>query len=127
MACGENAFPSAYRLLRSGDFQRVRGTGRKFHTTHFVVYLVGNAEGVPRLGITASRKVGGAVQRNRIKRLLREFFRQHRDKFPPSVDISVIAKVGAASLELRQVSAELHFLTTLAERGGTWSTGFSSP
>ncbi|MFQ5904399.1 MAG: ribonuclease P protein component, partial [Candidatus Binatia bacterium] len=52
--------------------------GRKIHTSHFVVISKTNDKGENRLGVTVSSRVGRAVVRNRIKRLLREFFRRHR-------------------------------------------------
>ena len=60
-----------------------------------------------RLGITASRKVGGAVERNRAKRLVREFFRLHREMLQPGSDIVVIVRTGADKLSYRDVESEL--------------------
>ena len=60
-----------------------------------------------RLGITASRKVGGSVERNRAKRLVREFFRLHRVKLQPGSDIVVIVRAGADRLSLEHVETEL--------------------
>ena len=62
---------------------------------------------VPRLGVTASRKVGNAVARNRVKRGIREWFRTERDLLPRSVDIVVIARPGSAELTAIEVGAEL--------------------
>jgi ribonuclease P protein component len=58
------------------------------------------------LGLVAGRKVGKAFQRNRIKRLLREFFRRHKESLPPG-DIIIMAKKGAPDLTYAQVRAEL--------------------
>jgi len=58
------------------------------------------------LGLVAGRKVGKAFQRNRIKRLLREFFRRHKEMLPPG-DIIIMAKKGAPDLTYAQVRAEL--------------------
>lgn len=64
-------------------------------------------EGVgPRLGLVVGRKVGPAVRRNRVKRLLREFFRRHQERLP-SADIIILAKKGAARLTYAQVEEEL--------------------
>jgi ribonuclease P protein component len=69
--------------------------------------MLRNPLGITRLGITASRKVGNACARNRIKRRLREYFRLNRDKMPPGADIVFIASQGAVALETKQLSAEL--------------------
>ena len=60
-----------------------------------------------RLGITVGKHVGTAVKRNRVKRLIREFFRLNKARLPASTDIVVVAKEGAAGLNLWQVSDEL--------------------
>jgi ribonuclease P protein component len=58
------------------------------------------------LGLVAGRKVGKAFSRNRVKRLLREFFRRHKEVLPPG-DIIIMAKRGASDLTYAQVEAEL--------------------
>jgi ribonuclease P protein component len=60
-----------------------------------------------RLGITVGKRIGSAVQRNRLKRLIREFFRQNRKVLPGSSDLVITAKEGAAGLNFWQVSEEL--------------------
>jgi ribonuclease P protein component len=103
-------FPPEFRLRESREFRSTKEKGRRFHTTHFLVYVAEKSNGPARLGVTASRKIGGAVQRNRVKRLVREFFRLHRQQLASRADISVIAKKGAPALDLRQVCRELDFL-----------------
>lgn len=72
--------------------------------------------GPARLGITATRKIGGAVQRNRIKRVVREAFRLGPDRLPHGVDLVVIAKAGAHELGLADVVAEWDAVRGLLER-----------
>ena len=103
---GGKTFPSDSRLLKSEEFRRVREFGRKFHTSHFIIYVDIHNDGGVRMGITVSRKVGNAIKRNRVKRLIREFFRLNRQEIGPS-DISIIAKRGLPATDLKQVSAEL--------------------
>ena len=81
--------------------------GCKQHTPHFILLSMQNTANQPRLGMTVSRKVGNAVERNRVKRFIREFFRLNYQRFPEMVDFSVVAKKGAASLSAQQLFAEL--------------------
>lgn len=60
----------------------------------------------PRLGIIVTKRLGKAVKRNRVKRLIREFFRRHKGLLPPK-DIVIIARPGAAELNYAAVTAEL--------------------
>ena len=73
-------FPRSVRLRRRSEFLEVQERGRRVHTPHFVVLFrarAGGGTGV-RLGVTVSKKVGDAVRRNRVKRLVREAFRLDR-------------------------------------------------
>lgn len=64
-------------------------------------------DGISRIGITTSRKVGGAVVRNRVRRLVREFFRHHKHLIQPAQDVLVIARNQAATASLADVTHEL--------------------
>jgi len=81
--------------------------GCKLHTPHFILLLAENSLFTSRLGLTVSRKVGNAVMRNRVKRSVREFFRHEFPKFSSTVDLSVVAKRGAAVLSQTEIYVEL--------------------
>jgi ribonuclease P protein component len=90
---------------------RVQDGGRKIHTDSFLVFVSPQSEpGPARIGITASRKLGGAVVRNRVKRLVREAFRRHSLLFPAGLDVVFIAKKHAVEVEYDQVVREIEKL-----------------
>jgi ribonuclease P protein component len=103
---GTARFTKAARLRHRQDFLRAQAQGKRLHTRHFGVTLAPMAEGHPRLGLVATRRLGKAVQRNRVKRLLREFFRRHQTGLP-AFDLVIMAKKGASTLEYHQVEEEL--------------------
>ncbi len=108
MSAGKNfIFPSDYRLRVRSEFLRTWDRGRRYHTDHFIVVVMQKSDGPTRLGVTASKKVGGAVQRNRVKRLVREFFRLNYKRLDPQADLSIIAKKGASDLRYEAVCDEL--------------------
>ena len=97
-------FPHRVRIVKSADYRILYKEGRKIQSGRFVLFGRENGMGHHRLGITVSRKVGGAVVRNRIKRLFREIFRRSCVEIPRQYDIVVNAKsgcVGASYFELR--------------------------
>lgn len=103
-------FPPACRLHCRKEFDRVWKGGRKNHTAHFLVIVMQRPFGPTRLGLTVSRKIGGAVARNRVKRMLREFFRLSYDRLPFQVDLVVVARQGAAELSYAELADELEIL-----------------
>ena len=108
------AFPHIVRIVRSSDYRALYKTGRKIHSERLVLFCRANSIGHPRLGVTVSRKIGGAVVRNRIKRLLREIFRRSFNQIPNQFDIVVNAKSGCVGASYEALRAE--FLSA-AQRG----------
>jgi len=109
------------RISRSGDFDAVYRRGRSAANRHLVVYAFAR-EGQPaaepaRLGLSVSRKVGGAVERNRVKRVLRERFDELAPALPGGLDVVVIARPGVAEYLAERGSGALGArLAELAER-----------
>ena len=106
-------FPKSARLLRRRDFLAVQKSGRAVHGKYFLAVVTPSESDNAsrgRIGITVSKKVGNAVTRNRIKRLVREYVRQS-SWVPSGMDVVVIAKRGAAALDgYAEVAAELSVL-----------------
>jgi ribonuclease P protein component len=95
------------RLRKSWEYQRIKQMGCKYSTSHFVLLVAENVVDTSRLGMTVSRRVGNAVERNRVKRQIREYFRLNRVFFPHINDYSVIAKRGAAQLSSSEIHSQL--------------------
>jgi ribonuclease P protein component len=96
------------RLSRSGDFDRVYREGRSFANRFLVLYAFPRAEpesGEVRLGISVGRKVGGATDRNAVKRALREAFWAVDAELPASHDFVLVARPDSAGLVEREGTA----------------------
>ena len=91
------------RLSRSAEFDRVYREGRSHASRHLVLYAFPREESdaEARLGVSVGRKVGGAVERNRVKRLLREAFRSVVETLPDGHDFVVVARPDVAELAQR--------------------------
>ena len=91
---GRALFPPDRRIRRRGEFSTVFERGTRIHGRFYTFLLLSNTVTAPRLGIVASRKIGGAVQRNRAKRLIREMFRVQATTAgsPPGFDLVVIPR-----------------------------------
>ncbi len=109
------------RLSRSADFDRALRQGRSFATRHLVLHVFLRPEAdtpagespAPRLGVSVGRRVGGAVERNRVKRLLREAFWVVAPSLPPTHDFVLVARPEAA--ELARAGGEQAFEQALRE------------
>jgi ribonuclease P protein component len=89
------------RLSRSAEFDRVFREGRSHASRYLVLHAFPRPDAGdedPRLGVSVGRKVGGAVERNRVKRLLREAFWASSEELPPGHDFVVVARPDAGEL-----------------------------
>jgi ribonuclease P protein component len=107
-------FPKRVRLLRAREFERVFAARASAADAWIALYGAANDVGYPRLGLTVSRRIGGAAARNRWKRLLREAFRLTQHQLPP-LDLVCVARA-AAPPELRQLMETFPALATRIER-----------
>ena len=89
-------FGAADRVRRRGEYRRIQSRGTKVHSRRFLWMVHPSLVGADhaRLGVVVTKKLGSAVRRNRIKRVLREVFRRHRELFPAASDVVAIAKHG---------------------------------
>jgi ribonuclease P protein component len=101
-------FPKSAHVRKRREYLEIQSRGRRVSLPHFVLVVAARApaETGPRLGITASRKVGCAVVRSRVRRLVREAFRATRDLFPSDLDVVVIVKSAPPEFKLADVIAE---------------------
>ena len=94
------------KLNKSWQFRKIYKAGEKYFSDLFILYVLPNNTQEIRIGLTVTRKVGVSVQRNRIKRVIREVFRS-LNKIAPGNDLVVIARKAAVNLKYSHAEAAL--------------------
>lgn len=102
--------PRRERLTRPGAFRAVVARGRSYRGRFLSLYFLPRSSGPTRLGVSAGKKVGGAVQRNRAKRLLREAFRALKERLDGAYYVVLVARPETARVGLSAVRGELESL-----------------
>ncbi len=110
MRKGKESFGKHEKIRKRSEYLTVYERGRRRHSANFTVIVLNEPGRARRLGITVSRRVGNAVERNRIKRLVREFFRLNKHRLVSSQDIVIIGKKFPPAITYQDVYAELEGL-----------------
>ena len=98
------------KIKKSTDFAAIYKNGVRKESLHFKIALLANNLSWSRLGITVGKKTGGSVQRNYIKRCVREYFRHHKLVLPAASDIVFTAKSGADHMKYTDMAIEINTL-----------------
>ncbi len=101
------SFTKTDRILKRHEFIALSQKGRKVQNEQFIAIFNPNQHGRSRIGVTVTKKVGPAVKRNRIKRIVREFFRLNRHDLVGNWDINLIAKRQIADISSEQAFQSL--------------------
>lgn len=106
----DNSFPAKFKIKTSRDFRNILIKGTKTHSENFILYTRPNSLGFPRLGLSVGKKASASsVRRNRMKRVLREVFRQNKPAFS-SNDIVFVIKNDVSDKKFSEVHSEIRKL-----------------
>jgi ribonuclease P protein component len=107
-------FARSEHVRRRSEYTRIYDRGAKVHSRYFTLFALPNELAIGRLGIAATRKLGGAVVRNKAKRLIREVFRHN--KLAPGFDVVVVPKPDLLEASLTTLEAEFRHSVERARR-----------
>lgn len=105
---GVNQMKKKYRIKKNNDFQRVFKHGKSMANRQFIIYTLEQSEEPEfRIGLSVSKKIGNAVTRNRVKRLIRQVFLEEKERIIKGKDFVVIARKPAAEMTYHEVKSSL--------------------
>jgi ribonuclease P protein component len=117
-----NTFTKADRIRKSEEFRILSKNGKRLYSDYFIFVSRKNQFSRSRLGVTVSKKVGNAVTRNRIKRIIREYFRLNRSLLPDRLDINIIAKQSTGKVGADTIRESLfEGFTKIAKKAANWN------
>ena len=97
-------------IKENRDFSRLYRSGSFYSSDCLILYLKNNKSGIKRLGVTVSKKVGKAVIRNRVRRRIKESYRELEEKIVSSSDFVIVARVKAAECDYKKIKSALIYL-----------------
>jgi ribonuclease P protein component len=114
---GSETLSRTERIRQRPEFERVYERGNKVQGRYMLFFVLPNGRATPRFGVAATRKLGSAVERNRVKRLARELFR--RSKLPTGLDIVVVPRRDMLHAPFASIESDYHaVLVRRHERDG---------
>lgn len=112
----DERFPKAVRLLRRREFLEVQDKGHKVPSECLLGLARPNGRPFSRVGLTISSKVGNAVVRARLRRLLRELFRKRRGQWPPGLDVVLVVRQSARDVSFTDMARAFEGVTRKLQR-----------
>ncbi|MEC2075603.1 ribonuclease P protein component [Metabacillus fastidiosus] len=98
------------RIKKNEDFQKIFKQGKSMANRQFVIYFLEREESELRIGLSVSKKIGNAVTRNRVKRLIRQVFLEEKERIANNKDFIIIARKPAAEMSYEEVKSSLNHL-----------------
>lgn len=100
-------FTKKERLRLTNDFKKVYDRGKAYHSKKLVLFVLHTSNSMRRIGFVAGKKVGKAVKRNKVKRLLREVYRLNKNRLISGLDLVIVAKKDSAELGFKEIEGEV--------------------
>jgi ribonuclease P protein component len=111
------SFGKEHRIRAPHEYKEIISRGSRIATSRFTLFILTRGDGEKRIGVSVGKRVGNAAKRNRIKRLVREAFRTHKNRISPGTDMVVIVRRISGKEKLSNVVEEL---SRGLEKRGKW-------